>query len=153
VFLIFYRAVYVALAVFIAASEFKQSGNLFQAVLLALPVVVLLELLYWLRRLGPGIPSRFFPWVASQRKRTVEDRLYPNVPLLVALLMAIVCIGIAIILHNTFPETCNPEARKWLFRVGICRQPFRAIIYMFTAGVFAIGGLGYLIMAVKMWRR
>lgn len=152
-FLMFYRALYVAMALFVAVSEFKKDGNLLGAIAFAVFIAVALELMYWLRQFAPSAPDRFIGWMSRQRKRTAEDRLYPNVPLFVALILAILCIGIAIALHRTFPETCNPESRKWLFRVAICKQPFRIVTYMSTVGLFALCGVSSLVMAFRLRRR
>jgi hypothetical protein len=149
----FYRAIYIAMALFMAVSEYRKDGDLVRALAFAVFIAVALDLMYWIRHFGTDFPDRFKGWMTRQRERTVKDRLCPNVPLFVALIMAIVCIGIAAAVHLTFPETCDPESRKWLFRIAVCKQPFRIFTYMSTVGLFTLGGVCCLIAALKLRRR
>lgn len=153
VFLMFYRAVYLTLALFMSVSEYRKDGNILGALAFAVFIAVALELMYWVRQFGTDFPDRFRIWMTHQRERVAEDPLYPNLPLFVALMMAFLCIGIATAAHLTFPETCDPESRKWLYRVAICKQPFRSIFYLSSTVLFAMVGAGSLVMAFMLRRR
>jgi hypothetical protein len=153
VFLKFYRAIYTAVALFVGVSEYRKDGNLLEAAAFAVLIAVGLELIYWAERFRTNFPGRCNVWMTRQREKVAEDRLYPNVPLFVALMTAIVCIGMAAAFHLIFPEACDPEAKKWVFRVAYCKQPFRGFFYLSTVALFAMLGASFLIMAFMLRRR
>ncbi|MBB4041348.1 hypothetical protein GGR34_003018 [Microvirga flocculans] len=137
-------------------TEYRKDGDFIGAVLFFLLMLAALELIYWLYWLKANtseFADRFKIWLGKQQNRTTQDQSYPNVPLFIALAIAAIFIGLAVVLHITFPESCDPESRKWLFRVAICKQPLRFVMYSVEVGGMMVLGLAYLMIAYRSWRR
>ncbi len=152
-FAIVYRCFYIALVFFIAVTEYRRDGDLAGAVTFSLLIAAGLELLYWLRIYRWEFADHFKTWFSNQQNKVAQNRRYPNVPLFTAVAVAVVCIGLAAVLHITFPEGCDPDSRKWLFRVAICKQPFRFLMNSAEVGGIAGLGVAYLAIAYRSRRR
>ena len=155
-FAVVYRCLYIALVLYITVTAYRKDGDFTGAVLFCFLMLAALELLYWLYWIKANtseFADRFKSWFRKQQDKAANDRLYPNVPLFIALAVAAIFIGLAAVLHITFPESCDPESRKWLFRVAICKQPFRFFMYSVEVGGMAVLGLAYLMIAYRSWRR
>jgi hypothetical protein len=153
VFALFYRFLYATLVLYMAVSEYRKDGDLAGAVTFSLLMMTGLELLYWLHTYKWEFAYHFKNWFSKQQHKAAQDRLYPNVPLFTAVLVAALFIGLAAVLHITFPESCDPESRKWLFRVAVCKQPFRFLMYSAEVGGIAVLGIAYLVIAYRSRRR
>jgi hypothetical protein len=153
VFAIVYRCLYVSLVLYIAIAEYQKDGDLVAALTFSSLMAAALELIYWIKTNTWEFSNRLRQWFQRQQEKAVQDRRYPNVPLLTAVAVATVCIGLAAVLHISFPESCDPESRKWLFRVAICKQPFRSLMYSAEVGGITVLGVAYLVIAYRSWRR
>ncbi|ANY82374.1 hypothetical protein BB934_29135 (plasmid) [Microvirga ossetica] len=73
-FLIFYRSAYVALALYIAVSEYQMDGGLFDVIAYPLMIALALEALYWLQRLQTSTPRIVLGWMKAREDRKRQQK-------------------------------------------------------------------------------
>jgi hypothetical protein len=74
VFLIFYRAAYVAIALCIGVSEYRKDGDLFEAIAFSVAIAVALEVLYWLQGLQTRTPPIVLGWIKARERRKNQEK-------------------------------------------------------------------------------